>query len=63
MDTVKDLIAVLLGGRLIVRGRDRTFAKLPMWLAVIAALSSPQLLIVTALLCVAFGMQVSIDKA
>lgn len=63
MDQIKDIIAVILGGRLIVDGRDRTFAKAPLWLAVLAALTSPQLLLVTALLIVAFGMQVRIDRA
>ena len=63
MNKIKDIFAVIFGGRLIVNGKDRTFAKLPMWLAVFGALSSPQLLIVTALLVVAFGMQVGIDRA
>ncbi len=63
MDKVKDILAVVFGGRLIVDGKDRTFVKVPMWLAVLAALVSPQLLIVTALLIVAFGMQVKAAKA
>lgn len=63
MDTIKDIIAVVLGGRLVVDGKDRTFAKAPVWLAVLAALLSPQLAIVTALLIVAFGMKVQIAKA
>ena len=63
MDRIKEILAVILGGRLLIDGRDRTFAKAPLWLATLAALTSPQLLIVTALLIVAFGMQVRIDKA
>lgn len=63
MDKIKEILAVVFGGRLIVNGKDRTFAKLPMWLAVLGALSSPQLLVITALLIVAFGMQVSVDRA
>lgn len=63
MDKIKDIIAVVLGGRLIVDGKDRTFAKLPLWLAVLAALVSPQLLLVTALLIIAFGMRLKIDRA
>ena len=63
MDKIKDLLAVVLGGRLIIDGKDRTFAKVPVWLAVRGALTSPQLLIVTALLIVAFGMQVKVAKA
>lgn len=62
MDKIKDIIAIVLGGRLIVDGKGRTFAKLPLWLAVLGALLSLQLLIVTALLIVAFGMQVRIDR-
>ena len=61
MDKIKDLLAVVLGGRLIIDGKDRTFAKVPMWLAVLGALTSPQLLIVTVLLIV--GMQVKVAKA
>ena len=63
MDKIKDILAVVFGGRLIVDGKDRTFAKVPVWLAVLGALTSPQLLIVTALLIVAFGMQVKVAKA
>jgi len=63
MDTIKDMIAVVLGGCLVVRGKDRTFAKAPLWLTVLAGLSCPQLVLVTALLIVAFGMRVNIDKA
>ena len=63
MDKIKDILAVVFGGRLIMDGKDRTFAKVPMWLAVLGALLSPQLLIVTALLVVAFGMQVKVAKA
>lgn len=63
MDKVKDILAVVFGGRLIVDGKDRTFAKVPVWLAVLGALTSPQLLVVTALLIVAFGMQVKVAKA
>ncbi len=63
MNTIKDIAAVVLGGRLVVEGKDRTFAKAPLFLAVLAALLSPQLAVVTALLVVAFGMKVHIDKA
>jgi len=63
LDRIKELISLVLGTRLMVSGTGRTFAQLPMWLAVIAALLSPHLLVVTALLCVAFGMRVSVLKA
>lgn len=63
MDRIKDVMAVILGGKLIVKGRDRTFAKAPLWLAVLCALFSPQLAVVTALLVVAYGMKAEIAKA
>lgn len=63
MDTVKDLLALFFGGRLLARGKDRTFAKAPVWLAALAAITSPQLLIVTALACVAFGVSVRVERA
>lgn len=62
-DRIKELLSMIVGTRLMVSGQGRTFAELPMWLAVIAALTSPHLLVVTALLVVAFGMRVSVLKA
>ena len=63
LSKVKELISIVVGSRLSVTGTGRTFAEAPMWLAVIAALTSPHLAVVTALLIVAFGMRVSIQKA
>lgn len=65
MNRVKELLAVVLGGRLVIEGKGggRTFAKVPLWLAVAAALCSPQLAVVTAVLVVAFGMNARIEKA
>lgn len=60
---IKELISLIVGSRLVVVGKGRTFVEAPMWLAVIAALSSLHLAVVTALLVVAFGMRVSIAKA
>lgn len=62
MDRVKELFSLIAGSRLIVEGRD-TFVKVPMWLTVLAALSSWKLAILSALLVVAFGMRVRIIKA
>jgi len=62
-DRIKELISLVLGTRLMVDGQGRTFAQMPMWLAVAAAVSAPHLLVVTALLVVAFGMRVSVLKA
>lgn len=46
--------------RLIVEGNSRTFVKVPMWLVVLAALSSVKLAVVSALLAIAFGMRVRV---
>lgn len=63
MDKVKQYLSILFGGRLIVEGSGRTFAKAPVWLAVLAAISSVLLAVITALLAVAFGMKVRVTKA
>lgn len=63
LDKVKELVSLVIGIQLCVEGTGRTFARAPMWLAVLAALTSPHLAVVTALLIVAFGMRVSIQKA
>ena len=60
---IKELIGMVVGSRLEVSGTGRTFAQAPMWLAVIAAITSPHLAMITALLVIAFGMRVSIQKA
>lgn len=60
---IKEMIALVFGSRLIVEGKGRTFAKAPMWLAVLAALSSVRLALLTVLLIVAFGMRAKIVKA
>lgn len=63
MDRIKEILGIVVGSRLSVTGTGRTFVRVPMWLAVVAALTSPHLAIITALLIVAFGMRVSIQKA
>ena len=63
MDKVKEYLGILFGGRLIVEGEGRTFAKAPVWLAALAAVSSVRLAVITAVLVVAFGMKVRIAKA
>ena len=63
LSKVKELVSLVIGSRLSVTGTGRTFAEAPMWLAVLAAITSPHLAIITALLIVAFGMRVSIQKA
>lgn len=63
MDKIKEILGIVVGSRLSVTGTGRTFVKVPMWLVVVAALTSPYLAIITALLIIAFGMRVSIQKA
>ena len=63
LSKVKELVSLVIGSRLSVSGTGRTFAQAPMWLAVIAAITSPHLAMITALLVIAFGMRVSIQKA
>ena len=60
---IKELVSLVVGSRLSVTGTGRTFAEAPVWLAVVAALTSPHLAVITALLIIAFGMRVSIQKA
>lgn len=63
MDRVKEYLSILFGGRLIIEGTGRTFAKAPVWLAALAAISSVRLAVITAVLVVAFGMKVRVAKA
>lgn len=63
MDRVKEILGIVFGGRLIVEGNGRTFAKAPVWLAVLAAVGSIRLAIITAVLVVALGMKARIAKA
>ena len=63
LSKVKELVSLVIGSRLSVTGTGRTFAEGPMWLAVLAAVTSPHLASITALLIIAFGMRVSIQKA
>lgn len=63
MDKLKEYLGILIGGRLIIEGSGRTFAKAPVWLAVLAAISSVRLAVITVLLVVAFGMKVRVAKA
>ena len=63
MDRVKEILSIVFGGRLIVEGNGRTFAKAPVWLTVILGLSSVKLTVLTVLLVVAMGMRARVVKA
>lgn len=62
MNRVKEILSIVLGGRLVVESNGRTFAKAPVWLAVLLALSSIKLALLTVLLVVAFGMRARVVK-
>ncbi len=62
MESFKEALAALTRGRLVVQGKGRTYAKLPVWLAVLAALGSLRLAVLTVLLCVAFGLRAQLVK-
>ena len=62
MDRIKEYLGILFGGRLIVEGDGRTFAKAPVWLAALAAVASLRFAVITALLVIAFGMKVRVGK-
>ena len=62
-EKIGQILSLIFGTRLIVEGNGRSFAKAPMWLAVLAALSSMHLALITALLVAALGMRVRVVKA
>lgn len=62
MERVKEILGIVFGGRLVIDGNGRTFVKAPVWLAVLAAVASIRLAVITAVLIVAFGMKASIVK-
>ena len=63
MQKIKELLGIVFGSSLIVEG-GRTYAKLPVWLAVAVALwgGGMRLAIVTAVLVAALGMRARIVK-
>lgn len=62
-DKIKEILSLIFGSQLVVEGTERTFVKAPMWLAVLAALASVRLAVLTVLLVVLFGMRVRVAKA
>ena len=63
MNRLKEILSIVFGGRMIVEGDGRTFAKAPVWLAVLLGISSVKLALLTALLVVAFGMRARVVKS
>ena len=65
MDQVRNGLALLARGRLVVEGRGRTFARVPLWLAVLAALCGRRAIrfaLLTAVLVAAFGMEARVER-
>ena len=62
-DKIKEILSLIFGSRLVVEGTGRTWVKVPMGLAVLAALASVRLAVLTVLLVVLFGMRVRVVKA
>ena len=62
-DKIKEILSLIFGSRLVVEGTGITFVKAPMLLAVLAALESVRLAVLTVLLVVLFGMRVRVAKA
>ena len=62
MSKIKELFGIVFGSDLVIDGKGRTYAKLPVWLIALAALVSLRLALVTAVLVVAFGMRASIVR-
>ena len=62
-DKIKEILSLIFGSQLVVEGTGRTFVKAPMCLAVLAALASIRLAVLTVLLVVLFGMRVRVVKA
>ena len=63
MENKNDWLSLIFGGKLIVEGKGRTFAKAPVWLAVLCALCSLRLAVITVCLAIAFGMRARLVKA
>ena len=63
MEKFKEGLSLIIGSCLVVEGKGRTYVKVPTWLAVLAALASVRLAMITVVLCVAFGMRANLEKA
>ena len=67
MDKLKDILSMVAHGRLSVYGKGRTFARVPLFLVVLAVLAgggrSVRFALLTAVLIVAFGMKVQVERS
>ncbi|MBQ9321208.1 MAG: DUF4342 domain-containing protein [Eubacterium sp.] len=62
MDKIKQAFRYVFASRLVLFSNGRTMLKLPLWLAVIAGLDSLRFVILAALVIIALGFQVSVEK-
>lgn len=62
-DKIKEILSLIFGSRLVVEGTGRTFVKAPMWLAVLAALASARLAVLTVRWLCSWAWRVRVAKA
>ena len=64
MERLKEILRMAAYGHLIVEGKDGTFARCPLWLAILFAIVGRRALrfaVLTALMIAAFGMRVRLE--
>ena len=62
MDKVKQAFRFVFYSRLALHSSGRTMLKLPVWLVVLAALDSLRFAVLAAVVVIALGIQVEIEK-
>ena len=65
MDKVKKILHEILHDRLIVTGKDRTFARVPLWLVVLAVIGGRHAFlfaILTGVMIAGLGMDVAVER-
>ena len=65
MEQVKEFFRLIPKGKLVVEGKGRTFARVPLWLVIVAALAGRRAIrfaVLTAVLVVAFGMEARLER-
>ncbi|MBO5535895.1 MAG: hypothetical protein J6B53_10910 [Clostridia bacterium] len=62
MNALRQYAGLIFRSRILLTGNGRTMVKLPVWAAVLLALSSLKLAILAVLAVIATGMQVNFEK-
>ena len=57
---IKELISLIVGTRLELTSRGRTYVNVPMWLVALLAVSSMKLAALSVVLVIAFGLSVRV---